>query len=272
MNEIVVLSGKGGTGKTVVTSSFAALSDATVLADADVDAANMALVLSPEQVEEQVFFGMPKPVLHEDLCVACGLCHEKCRYGAIDESLHLDPTACEACGLCVHVCAVGALELQPNAAGQLFVSRTEHGSLVHARLEPGEENSGKLVMEVRKRAQALAQEEDAERILVDGPPGIGCPVIAALGGANFAVLVAEPSVSGMHDLDRVIELAKHFEIPVGVIVNKSDLAPENTDRLRRQCGERGIPLLGEIPFEREIVDSIVAGTPPVLGTDGAASR
>ncbi len=271
MKEIVILSGKGGTGKTSVASSFAALARDTVLADADVDAANLALVLSPETLETVPFEAMPKPVLDPTLCEACGLCRDNCRYNAIDELMRIDPTACEACGLCVRLCPFGALRLEPVVAGTLLVSRTAHGTLVHARLEPGEENSGKLVTRVRQRAKSLARKQGAGTLLVDGPPGIGCPVIAALGGASFAVLVTEPSVSGMHDLERVLDLAEHFEVPAGVVVNKADLAPANTERIHRQCEERGLPRLGDIPFHRGIVDAIVAGIPPVLAVNGSVS-
>jgi MinD superfamily P-loop ATPase len=271
MREIVVLSGKGGTGKTAVTSSLAFLAGGAVLADADVDAANLALVLASETVEEEDFLGMPKPVRDEDLCQACGLCRDKCRFDAFDLALNVDPAACEGCGLCARVCVFGALRMEPHVAGRVFLSRTPYGSLVHARLEPGEENSGKLVTAVRRRARALAEADGATTLLVDGPPGIGCPVIAALGGADLALLVAEPSVSGLHDLDRVLGLAEHFRVPAGVVVNKWDLAPDNTDRIRAGCEERGIPLLGRIPFDRSVVDAIVAGVPPVQGASGAVA-
>ena len=272
MKEIVVLSGKGGTGKTAVTSSFAALAKDAVLADADVDAANLGLVLDARPVEEERFEGGHVAVLDESLCDDCGLCLEKCRFGAIDEGPRIDPLACEGCGLCAAMCHAEAIRMEPRICGRVTVAETRHGTLVHARLDPGAENSGKLVTRVRQRAREIAEERGASLLLTDGPPGIGCPVIASIGGADLALIVAEAGVSGVHDLDRVLDLATHFRVPAAVAVNRWDLSPENAERIESRCAARGVPFAGRIPFDRNVVDAIVAGIPPVLGADGPAAR
>jgi MinD superfamily P-loop ATPase len=212
VKEIVVLSGKGGTGKTMLTASFACLAEKVILADADVDAANLALVLPGVRIEDEPFVGGQEPVRDESLCDRCELCRLGCRFGAIGADLSVDRIACEGCGLCSRLCPFDAIAMVPRTSGRLFVSRTARGPLVHARLEPGEESSGKLVSRVRQRARTLGAEEGASFHLVAGPPGIGCPAISALGGADLAVLVAQPGVSGLHDLERVLDLTAHFGV------------------------------------------------------------
>lgn len=273
MKEIVVLSGKGGTGKTVVTSSLASMAENAVLVDADVDAANLELVLQPIETRlTEAFTGGDKPVRDADLCDLCGVCHAACRFDAIDESIDIDLAACEGCGLCHHVCPNEAIRMEPRIAGEVFVSGSPRGTLVHARLIPGEENSGKLVSQVRKRGREIASAEEASWILVDGPPGIGCPAIASLGGADLALLVTEPGVTAIHDLERVIDLIEHFRVPAAVLINRCDISRNGTEEIRRRCTERGLRLLAEVPFDRAVVDAVAAGLSPTRGREGPAVR
>jgi len=266
MREIVVLSGKGGTGKTSVTAALAvcaAKSDLPggppVLADCDVDAADLHLVLAPEVRERQEFFGGDKASIDAALCQSCGLCREACRFGAIDEAFQVIEASCEGCGVCAYVCPAGAASLSPVVSGDWFVSETRAGIMVHAALRMGEENSGKLVSTVKKAARAEAERLGRDILLVDGSPGIGCPVIASLGGASTVLMVAEPTLSAVHDIKRVHALARHFGIPCAAVLNKSDICPELTRELAAFCGESGIAVLGELPYDPAFVAAQLAG-------------
>jgi MinD superfamily P-loop ATPase len=221
-------------------------------------------VLPGVRIEDEPFVGGQEPVRDESLCDRCELCRLGCRFGAIGADLSVDRIACEGCGLCSRLCPFDAIAMVPRTSGRLFVSRTARGPLVHARLEPGEESSGKLVSRVRQRARTLGAEEGASFLLVDGPPGIGCPAISALGGADLAVLVAQPGVSGLHDLERVLDLTAHFGVRAGVVVNQWDLAPEATDGVRAFAARRGVADLGAVPFDRSVVAAIASARPPVL--------
>jgi MinD superfamily P-loop ATPase len=212
MKELVVISGKGGTGKTSLTAAFANLSAETVLCDADVDAADLFLITEPDIRESYIFKSGHKADIVSDICSRCGLCRDLCRFSAIREDFTVDPLSCEGCGVCVYFCPVKAISFSENTCGEWYISETRVGPMVHARLNIAEENSGKLVALVRKEARKLAEKRQAELILTDGPPGIGCPVIASIGGASAVLIVTEPTVSGLHDMSRVIDLARHFSV------------------------------------------------------------
>ncbi len=262
MKEIVVLSGKGGTGKTSIVACFAALARSKVLADCDVDAADLHLLLNPTIKEEKEFWSGQVALIDEEKCTQCGLCQELCRSGAIKD-FEVDPVSCEGCGFCYQVCPVDAIAMKDSMSGHSFISETKYGYLCHARLGIAQENSGKLVALVRQNAKLIAERENLDYIITDGPPGIGCPVISSLSGASLALLVTEPTLSGIHDLERVIGLCRHFGVPVLVCVNKYDLNEENTYRIESYCGSEGIEVAARISFDNVITEAIVRGLPVV---------
>ncbi len=273
MKTIAIVSGKGGTGKTSLVASFAALSSGTaVFADCDVDAANLGLIMDLSPRETHEFRASKRPVIDSERCVRCGMCAETCRYGAIDRDLGVDHFSCESCGVCHWVCPEHAISMREVVSGRWFVSQTPHGVLVHARLEPGEENSGKLVTLVRNRARELALSEAKEVVVIDGPPGIGCPVIASLAGVSCALVVTEPTLSGIHDLDRILSLCQHFRIPARVCVNRHDIDQGNTHAIKRRCREEGVDLLGTIPYDKVVSEAMIRGLPVVEYSDGEVSR
>jgi len=271
LREIVVLSGKGGTGKTTLLASFAALAENSVLCDCDVDAPNLHLLLEPLVEETHDFCGLQVAHIDSEACNECGLCAAACRFEAIRD-FQVDPLSCEGCGLCARVCPLDAISMHDVLAGHWYVSSTKYGPLVHARLRAAQENSGKLVMAVRKRARELAREMNARYILSDGPPGIGCPAISSLSGAQMALIVSEPSLSGIHDLQRALELCRHFGVAPLVCINKCDLSEENSRRIEDHCGDAGVEVVGRIPFDPDVNSAIVQGRPVVETSDGAASR
>jgi MinD superfamily P-loop ATPase len=271
MSEIVVLSGKGGTGKTVVAASFAALADNVIVCDCDVDAANLHLVLQPTVRETHEFWGHKVAVIDQQACTSCGLCLDACRFDAIHE-FQVDPLSCEGCGFCLHVCPEQAVTMADRLAGHWYVSDTRYGPLVHARLEAGEENSGKLVTAVRQKARAIAKDEGAACILSDGPPGIGCPVISSLSGASLALTVSEPSLSAIHDLERVLAVCRHFRVAALVCINKYDLDEGNSRHIEDHCRRAGIDVGARIPFDTVVSDAITQGVPVVEFSDGVVSR
>ncbi|MCF7916609.1 MAG: ATP-binding protein [Candidatus Omnitrophica bacterium] len=256
MKEIVVISGKGGTGKTVVTAALASLAKDKVMADCDVDAADLHLLLQPKIKEEGKFRSGATAVVDKNKCIACGKCLEVCRFSAISPDFTIDPIACEGCAFCSNVCPTLAIQMKENLSGQWFVSDTRFGPFVHARLAIAEENSGKLVALVKKKAKELAKAKKASFIIVDGSPGIGCPVIASLSGADCALVVTEPTLSGLADAKRVINVAKHFRIPVKLIINKFDLNLAVTKKIANYCKEGNIGLLGKLPFDKTVVEAI----------------
>mgnify|MGYP001093634360 CR=1 FL=1 len=259
MKELLVLSGKGGTGKTTVVGALAALIDDKVMADCDVDGADLHLLLRPENREQHEFWCGVEAEIDASACTACATCVELCRFHAIAMKEHAEiiPFSCEGCGVCAHFCPAGAISLRDKLSGYWFLAETLHGPLLHARLEAGEENSGKLVSLVKKKAREEAGQRGADWLLVDGPPGIGCPVIASLSGAHLVLLVTEPSVSGLHDLRRVAHLAAHFQVPAGICINKWDLLPEQSEAIERFCADHHLPILGRIPFDRAVVAAMV---------------
>jgi len=262
MKEIVVLSGKGGTGKTTIVGSFAALARDKVLADCDVDAADLHLLLNPSTKEESAFWSGQVAVIDEDKCTECGLCQEVCRFEAIQD-FRVDPVSCEGCGFCYHVCPAEAIAMQENLAGHWFISETRHGPLVHARLGIAQENSGKLVALVRQQAKQIAEKQGFDYIITDGPPGIGCPVISSLSGANLALLVTEPTLSGIHDLERVLGTCDHFGIPAVVCINKYDINEENTRQIESYCFDQGVEVAAKIPFDNVVTEALIQGLPVI---------
>jgi MinD superfamily P-loop ATPase len=271
MKEIVVLSGKGGTGKTSIVGSLAALAEDKVLADCDVDAADLHLLLSPSERMRNEFWSGQVAHIDEDKCTECGLCQELCRFNAI-EDFRVDAVSCEGCGFCFHVCPVEAITMSERMAGYWFISDTRYGPLVHARLGVAQENSGKLVAVVRQQAKQIAEEQGLDYIISDGPPGIGCPVISSLSGAGLALLVTEPSLSGIHDLERVLGVCRHFGVSAMVCINKYDLNEENTRQIEDRCLSQGVEVAGRIPFDNVVTESIVQGVPVVEYSDGNVTR
>ena len=270
MKELVVLSGKGGTGKTTIVASFAALAKNKVLVDCDVDAADLHLLIQPTVKKSEEFWSGRTAVIDKKFCTGCGVCEQVCRFDAI-ENFKVDPTSCEGCGFCFHVCPEDTIRMKDNLAGHWFISDTKYGPLVHARLGIAEENSGKLVALVRQQAKALAQEQDLDYILSDGPPGIGCPVISSLSGANLALLVTEPTLSGMHDLDRVLGVCRHFGVPALVCINKHDINEENTSSIEDFCKSMGVDVISKLPFDNVVTEAMVQGLPVVeYSADGIA--
>ncbi|MDB4303771.1 P-loop NTPase [Desulfosarcina sp.] len=260
MKQILVISGKGGTGKTVITSAFASLVENKVMVDCDVDAADLHILLQPEIKEWHVFKSGYAAMIDQDLCLQCGKCIDACRFDAIvrkNGAVDIDPVSCEGCGFCSIVCPQKAIRLKENEAGEWYVSQTRFGEMVHAKLGIAEENSGKLVSQVRKKAQECAQKVNAEWIIIDGSPGIGCPVIASLSGVDLAVVVTEPTMSGLHDADRVIQVARHFKVPVVMVVNKYDLNDQVTTDIESFCSANEIPLIGKIPFDEVVVKAML---------------
>jgi MinD superfamily P-loop ATPase len=257
--ELVVLSGKGGTGKTSLVGALAALAPDKVLCDADVDAADLHLLLRPKIRERHDFYAGHKAAIDAERCIRCGECLNWCRFGAIGESFEINPLLCEGCGVCWYLCPVNAVDFPDNLCGEWYLSETRFGPLVHARLGIAEENSGKLVALVRREARRLAEEQGRGWILTDGPPGIGCPVISSLGDATAVLIVTEPSIAGRHDLERVAALAQHFGLPVLVLVNKADLHWETAREIEEFCGEKGYGFLGFLPFDADFTRAQVEG-------------
>jgi MinD superfamily P-loop ATPase len=310
MKELVIISGKGGTGKTSIVASFAALTQKVVLADCDVDAADLHLVLAPTILRREIFRCGHEAVIRQADCIGCGACLARCRFGAVkcvaakdtggrvvcencadgclrscpvksadvmeairetcgetgQPSFFIDSTACEGCGVCVTQCPVKAIDFPERVSGEWYVSDTRHGPLVHARLTPGGENSGKLVSKVREVARAIAEERKADWIVVDGPPGVGCAVIASVSGASLVLVVTEPTLSGAHDMARVLELTRHFNIPAAVCVNKWDLNAEMTERIESAARQAGATIAGRVRYDRAVTAAQLQGR-AVVETD-----
>jgi len=262
VKEIVVLSGKGGTGKTTIVGSLAALAKDKVLVDCDVDAADLHLLLQPTVQEEHEFWSGLSAAIDEQRCTRCGLCEELCRFQAIHD-FTVDAISCEGCGLCSHICPMEAISMKDNMAGQWFISDTRYGPLVHARLGIAQENSGKLVATVRQKAKEIAEKLGLAYIISDGPPGIGCPVISSLSGAGLALLITEPTLSGQHDLERVLGVCHHFRVPALVCINKYDINEVNTRLIESYCLGQGVPVTARIPFDNVVTEAMINGLPLV---------
>lgn len=258
--EITIISGKGGTGKTSLSAAFATLEKNLVVADCDVEASNLYLILQPENSTEEIFVSGYRAKIDDDTCTNCGICAEYCRFDAlsfIDGKINLSETSCDGCKLCSRVCPVGAIQMVQCDKSRWYAGTYRNGQMVHARLAPGEENSGKLVNMVREHAKKLAAETAAKIIIIDGPPGTGCPVISSLTGSKQAILVTEPSKSGFHDLKRIFELTESFSIASSVVINKHDLNNNMTQMIEDWCKVFHIPVLGKIPFDRQMVEAMI---------------
>jgi MinD superfamily P-loop ATPase len=281
MKEVVVISGKGGTGKTSMVASFAALAENAILADCDVDAADLHLILEPVIEKKENFSGGKKARIIEEDCIACNRCVEECRFDAIRYRIlddgtkadkpSIDIISCEGCGLCKRLCAVDAIAFEPVINGQFFVSSTRHGPMVHARLGMAEGNSGKLVSLIRQEARKIAESKKLETIIVDGSPGIGCPVISSITGADGVLIVTEPTLSGEHDFLRVTRLAAHFGIPALLCVNKWDLNPEMADLIEKEAFENGLKIAGRVRYDAAITKAQIMKKSLVEYTDSAVS-
>jgi MinD superfamily P-loop ATPase len=271
VKEVVVLSGKGGTGKTTIVGSLAALAGNKVLVDCDVDAADLHLLLQPKLREEHEFWSGQTAAIDIEKCTRCGLCEQLCRFQAIRD-FRVDSASCEGCGFCPRVCPAAAIAMRDNLAGHWYISGTKYGDLVHARLGIAQENSGKLVATVRRQARELAENQGADYIISDGPPGIGCPVISSLSGADLALLVTEPTLSGRYDLERVLGVCRHFAIPAVVGINKYDINEENTQLIEAYCRDRGVPVASRIPFDNIVTEAMVHGQPLVEYAPNGVSR
>jgi len=277
--EIAVVSGKGGTGKTVLTACLAALIEDKVVADCDVDAPDLHLLLRPSIRREEAFSGNQRATIDAEMCTSCGKCLEVCRFKAIvaagesgDETYHVDSLDCEGCGVCTWSCPVGAITMEDTQGGKWFVSDTRFGTLVHASLGVAEENSGKLVTIVRSEARKVAIETGHRLVFIDGPPGVGCPVIASIAGVDLAVVVTEPTLSGLHDLERVLGLTRHFGVRTGVVVNKYDLNGEVCLQILEFLRINRVPLLGRIPFDTMVNRAVAAGKTVVEYSDSKVAR
>jgi len=277
MKQLVVLSGKGGTGKTITTAALAHLASQdrpVVLVDADVDAANLELVLNPERLALHEFRAGQVAEIDADACTACGRCANVCRFDAIvvGDTYQVDRMKCEGCASCYWQCPADAITLLEALAGEWYRSDTRFGPLFHAHLYAGQENSGKLVALVRQHGRLLAVEEKRDLVLIDGPPGIGCPVIAASTGVDLALLVAEPTVAGVHDLERVLATTRHFGVQALVVVNKFDINPERTDEIAAFCNEQDVPVAGRIPYDDVVTEAMVRGQPVTAFANGPVSQ
>jgi MinD superfamily P-loop ATPase len=270
MKQLVILSGKGGTGKTSVAAALAHLASEEmpiVLADADVDAANLELVLDPVKLEEHIFMGGQVAIIDPELCQLCGRCYDVCRFDAVlpgDDTYRIDGLACEGCASCFYQCPEDAITVEEQQAGLWFRSDTRFGPLFHAHLFAAQENSGKLVTIVKQQGRLLGLDEGRELLIVDGPPGIGCPVISANAGADLALLVTEPTVSGVHDLERILATVNHFRVPALVVLNKADVNPVHTARIADYCAEQGIELVAKLPYDTVVTEAMVQGQPVTL--------
>jgi len=274
MKQITIISGKGGTGKTTLVASFAALAENIVIADCDVDAPDLHLLLHPEIVKREAFKGLNVAVMDKERCIECGICEVACRFKAISDTesgYAVNPTRCEGCGVCVFVCDSDAITLAERVSGYAFISKTKYGTMAHAQLNIAEEASGKLVTVVRNNAQRVAEEEGSDLILIDGSPGIGCPVIASLTGVDLALVITEPTMSGLHDLERILDVTRHFGIASVVCINKYDINEANSRKITEFCQERGVTIVRNIPYDPVVTEAMVAAMPVVEFSDGEVS-
>ena len=270
--QLTVISGKGGTGKTTLVAAFASLAQNAVLADCDVDAADLHLILKPEILERQDFTGLRQAEMDRQKCTGCGKCREHCRFGAVSEDFQVILDRCEGCGVCRLVCPAGAVRLEERKAGVAFLSSTRFGPMSHAELEPGGEASGKLVSLVVANARRIAEKEGRNLVIIDGPPGTGCPVIASIGGSDLALVITEPSLSGIHDMERVLAVCEHFRVPAAVCINKHDINDTNTRAVEIWCKSKGLEVVGKIPYNDVTTRAMIAGKTVIELDEGGIQR
>jgi len=272
MKQVTVISGKGGTGKTTLTAAFASIAENAVLADCDVDAADLHLVIEPTVMERTDFQGLKVASKAEEKCIDCGKCLEHCRFEAIGENFNIIPEKCEGCGVCEYVCPVEAIALVDRISGYHYRSETRFGPMAHAILHTAEEASGKLVTMVRNDAKELTEDSGRDIIIIDGPPGIGCPVIAAITGVDLVLVVTEPTVSGIHDMERILGVSEHFNIPTVVCINKYDINERNAERIEDRCREKGVEVVGKLPYDDAATKAMIEKKSVIEFTDGGLSR
>ncbi|MFC1794846.1 ATP-binding protein [Planctomycetota bacterium] len=282
MKELVVISGKGGTGKTSIVASFAGLAKNVVLADCDVDAADLHLILEPKVMRSSDFSGGRQASIVAEECIGCGRCQDLCRFGAIhlngekndvvDKTFTVDPVSCEGCKVCVEFCPVNAINFKDSINGQWYISDTRFGKMVHAKLGIAEENSGKLVTLIRREAKRIADEEKGDLIIVDGSPGIGCPVIASITGADLALVITEPTLSGKHDLQRVADLTANFRIPTLICINKADINPQIAREIEEDAQHRDLKVVGKIHYDKAFTKAQIMACSVIEYTGGAISE
>ena len=257
MKQLTIISGKGGTGKTSITAAFASLANNAVFADCDVDAADLHLILKPKIKKTETFQGLKIASVNKDICTNCKKCYNNCKFDAIDEDINIIKESCEGCGVCEYVCPVNAINMINRDSGFSYISETRFGPMAHAKLNTAEEASGKLVTVVRNNAKILANDNNKELIIIDGPPGIGCPVISSISGVNLVLVVTEPTLSALHDLERIIGVAYHFKIPAIVCINKYDINLENTKRIENYCKKNDIEIVGKLPYDNIVTESMI---------------
>jgi MinD superfamily P-loop ATPase len=272
MKQLAIISGKGGTGKTSITAAFATLAKHAVLADCDVDAADLHLILKPRIKKTMKFQGLKIASIDKNLCIDCKKCHDSCRFNAIDKEIHLIKESCEGCGVCAYVCPVDVIQMIDRDSGFAYLSETRFGPMAHAVLNTAEEASGKLVTVVRNNASDIAKQKKKELILIDGPPGIGCPVIASITGVDLVLIVTEPTLSAIHDLERVLGVAQHFHIPAVVCINKSTINSENTLKIEQYCKKNNILIVGKLPYDTTITQAMIHEQSVIEFSDGVISR
>ena len=271
MKQIVIISGKGGTGKTFLTSSIAAIAENKVISDCDVDAADLHLMLSPVIKEKHIFKSGKVAIVDKEMCTGCNQCIDVCRFDAIapfENVVNIDPISCDGCGVCARICPIGAIKMVEKVSGEWYISETKYGPMVHARLNIAEENSGKLISVIRKKASEIAETDKKDYIIIDGSPGIGCPVISSISGTDCAIVVTEPTMSGLHDAKRVIQTARHFGVSPCIVINKYDLNMDMSVKIEDYAQSENIPVIGKIPFDNEVVEAITKGIPVIEYSNG----
>lgn len=272
MKQLTVISGKGGTGKTSITAAFASLADNAVFADCDVDAADLHLIFKPEIKKTTRFHGFKIANIDKDICIDCKKCFESCRFDAITNDIEIIKESCEGCGVCAYVCPVDAIKMIDRDSGFAYISNSRFGPMAHAFLKTAEEASGKLVTVVRENAKKLADEKKKDLVIIDGPPGIGCPVIASLTGVDLVLAVTESTLSAIHDLERILGVAYHFKIPAVVCINKFDINLDNTEKITKYCEQNNIDVVGKLPYETIITKAMIYGKNIIEFSDGKLSN
>jgi MinD superfamily P-loop ATPase len=257
MKQLTVISGKGGTGKTSITAAFASLAKNAVFADCDVDAADLHLILKPKVKKTMGFHGLKIASVAKERCTDCKKCYENCKFDAIEENIKIIKESCEGCGVCEYICPVDAINMVDRDSGFSYISETRFGPMAHAMLKTAEEASGKLVTVVRNNAKTLAEEKKKGLIIVDGPPGIGCPVIASISGVDLVLIVTEPTLSAIHDLERILGVADHFKIPAVVCINKCDINLDNTEKIENYCKSNNIEIVGKLPYDNVVTEAMI---------------